>query len=643
MDKLKMETNNLNEKNKEKLISLFPDLLTEVEKDGQLIKTINIDKLKDIIGDYATNEEEVYELTWAGKQKSKQKIHKPINKTLRPIKEDSVNFENTENLYIEGDNFEVLKLLQESYLNKVKMIYIDPPYNRGSDFVYKDNFKTSTEEYNKKSGSIDDEGNKLFKNTTTNGRFHSDWISMMYERLVLARDLLKDDGVIFVSIDDHEVHNLRHLMDEKFGEENFISQLVWKKGGGKNDSVFLSTITEYILIYRKSSELNGFLKKKADIKNYKYLDKDGKRYALTSFERQGINYSSNLDYPIIAPDGTKIYPGRSKEKYDLRKKGQYNIKDWCWTLSKNEYNNRKEKGLIEFRKIKDHYKVYYRSYYENKEYPYKNFIDDVTNSSGDSDLKNIFKDKKYFLYPKSIKFLKKLLCFISKSKDNDIVLDFFSGSATTAHAVMELNAEDGGNRKFILVQLPEETKKDSIAYKDGYKNICEIGKERIRRAAKKIKDDNQNLKEPKDLSKIDFGFKVFRVDSSNMKDVYYNPIELKQTKLFELESNIKEDRTELDVLYQVFLDLAIPISAKVNEEKINNKTIFRVEKGDNNESDYLVACFSDNLKIDTIKKIVDLKPLNIVFKDLSFKDDSTKINAFEYIKNKLPNTTVRVI
>ncbi|MDD3976387.1 MAG: site-specific DNA-methyltransferase [Candidatus ainarchaeum sp.] len=599
------------------LKDLFPEIFTENQ--------IDFDKFKSIFKEDISKTNEKYSLNWVGKSESIKNIQTNSKLTLVPDKEGSINFDSTENIFIEGDNLEVLKLLNKSYFGKIKMIYIDPPYNTGNDIVYNDDFKDSKKAYLEQTGQTKD-GIKQTTNTKAEGRYHSNWLSMMYPRLFIARNLLKEDGVIFVSIDDNEVHNLRHLMDEIFGEENFISQLVWKKGGGKNDSAFLSTITEYVLIYCKSSELNGFLKKKADIKNYKYLDKDGKRYALTSFERQGINYSSNSDYPIIAPDDTKIYPGGSKEKYELRKKGQYNIKDWCWTLSKNEYNNRKEKGLIEFRKIKDHYKVYYRSYFENKEHPYKNFIDEVTNSSGDSDLKNIFEDKKYFLYPKPIKFIKKLLCFISKSKDNDIILDFFAGSGTTAHAVLDLNKLDKGNRKFICVQLPEKTPKESISYKDGYTSIADICKERIRRVITKIKSEYNS----EDIKDLDLGFKSFILSNSNYS-VWNDKLEdidnLKsQLKLF--ESSLISNYKDINVIYEILIKEGLSLNSNV--EKLNNLSnkVYQIS----DSSSKLYVCLDNKINKSIIKEL-NLSKEDIFICLDSALDDSLKQNLSKVLES----------
>ncbi len=662
MEKLKLKTKDLTAENIAKLAILFPNLITEVEKDGKIIKTINASKLKEVVGDYATSDSEVYELTWVGKQESKQKITAPITKTLRPVPGDSVDFENTENLYIEGDNFEVLKVLQESYLNKVKMIYIDPPYNTGKDFVYKDNFSQSTAEYDKESGAVDEEGNKLTNsrniNKNTNPRFHSDWLSMIYERLVIAKDLLSDDGAIFISIGDDEVDNLKKIGNEIFGETNFISiySRISKKGSSMGK--FVSPAVDYIICYVKDAVYNeGFVFPQTD----KYRSKFNKEDANGKYKTGGL-YQSSLDplrgcvnqrYYIECPDGTLVIPpGENfpKIKKDGERIAPESRKDKVWRWSQETYL--KEKNNLIFSKSKNSplvdsdggktewnvlTKQYHKSQDESKVVP-GNLIEDCLNSKASIELKELDIP---FDFPKPSVLIKYLL-EISRTSEDDTILDFFSGSATTAHAVMSLNADTGGNRKFILVQLPEETDKESEALKAGYKNICEIGKERIRRAAKKIIKEHENKQskieeEKMDISKLDFGFRVFRLDSSNMKDVYYNPDEIDQRTLTNFKDNIKEDRTDKDLLYQVLLDLAVPISAKVEEQKVKNKSIYRVNEN------YLIACFDEDIDLEIVKEIAKLNPLRLVFKDSSFKDDSTKVNTDEYLKHKLPGCIVRVI
>ena len=636
-----MKTKDLTQENISKLTKLFPELLTEVEKDGELIKTIDIKKLKELVGDFADESDEVYELSWVGKQKSRQKIVKPINKTLRPIPDESVDFEETENLYIEGDNFEVLRLLQESYLNKIKIIYIDPPYNTGKDFIYKDKFSISKEDYDEETGAIDNEGNKLFRNTSTNGRFHSDWLSMMLERLIIARDLMTEDGVFFISIDDNEVFNLKKVCDEVFGENNFLS-CISRVTGTPTGGGFKSIVNDidYFLAYSKSSEISieGLPLTENEMKIYDKTDEKG-NYLIRPLRRTGGEDRKedrpSMYYPLIAPDGTEVFP-IAPAGYDSR-----------WICGKKKYQELNDAGLIEWIKKSNgevsQWHVYQKFYLEGRLKQPSNLWKDMDgNKKATRDLKLLFDGKKIFEFPKPVELIKKMIQ-LSPTK-NDIVLDFFSGSGTTAHAVMQQNSEDGGNRKFIMIQLPEPIEEGSEAFKAGYKNISEIGKERIRRAAKIIKEESIGKIKQKRLgeeniesSNFDFGFRVFKLDSSNMKDVYYNPSEIDQRTLINYKDNIKEDRSDKDLLFQVLLELAIPISAKINEENVNNKTIYRVNE------DFLIACFDEDIDLKIIKKIAEYNPLRIVFKDSSFKDDATKVNCDEYLKNKLPNTIVKVI
>lgn len=628
---MSMETKDLAQENINKLTKLFTELITEVERGGSVVKTVNVEILRNLVGDFAHDSDEVYELTWVGKQESRQKIVTPINKTLRPVPEDSVDFENTENLYIEGDNFEVLKLLQESYLNKIKMIYIDPPYNTGKDFVYKDNFAMSKEEYDDETGAIDEEGNRLFMNTTTNGRFHSDWLSMMFERLVIAKDLLRDDGVIFISIDDNEVANLRKICDEVFGEQNFVSQFVWKGRAGAEDDDKYRRVHEYILVYSKeSTEYDSGLEPKIDESFPKYDEVKKRNYKTQLLRKWGDNSRRedrpNLYYAIKDSNGNPFYPKLPDGS------------DGCWRWDPKRMEQEIIEDNVEFGINKDGFLKAYEKKYKPKEgeFNYKKFntwlSEDGSSSTGTKECKSLFNNKKIFDRPKPVTLLSKLIS-MADIKEEHIIMDFFSGSATTAHTVMQLNAEDGGNRKFIMVQLQEPTAEDSEAFKAGYKNIAEIGKERIRRAARKIQEENTD----KDLSNIDFGFRVFKLDSSNMKDIYYNPKDIDQRTLTNFRDNIKENRTDKDLLYQVLLEMAVPISAKIKEETVNNKTIYRIN------DDFLVACFDDDVDLETIKEISEFKPLRFVFKDSSFKDDAAKVNCDEYLKNKLPNTIVKVI
>ena len=653
MEKLSLKTKDLAAENITKLSAIFPEIITEVETDGKIIKTINADKLKELIGDYANNFSEVYELNWVGKQKSRQKIVMPINKTLCPVVEDSVDFENTENLYIEGDNFEVLKLLQESYLNKVKMIYIDPPYNTGNDFVYKDNFTMSRGEYDDETGAIDEEGNKLFLNTTTNGRFHSDWLSMMYERLVIAKDLLRNDGVIFISMNDKEMNTLKAICNEVFGESNFSGTLIWDKNHSAQAGIF-KVYHEYVIAFAKDT---SFVSVPNAPSNDKFeagaIKRESSRHIMQKFK-----FPSGTRFD--APDGTELsgkwgdaekvilHEGRmiaenGKLKQDIILEAAFTQAN---QMKQFFYGNKD--SLIDSRgqKIVDFYFSSSGKLKISKErgvYTPPTILRWGTQADTSNNLAKLFNLTASPLdNPKPIKMLFDLSQWFTE--DDDIILDFFSGSATTAHAVMQLNGEDGGNRKFIMVQLPEPTAEDSEAFKAGYENIAEIGKERIRRAAKKIQEElkekqkQQKLDETKkDTPKIDFGFRVFKLDSSNMKDVYYNPKDIDQRTLTNLRDNIKEDRSDKDLLYQVLLEMAVPISAKVNEETVNNKTIYRVN------DNFLIACFDDDVDLETVTKIAEFNPLRIVFKDSSFKDDATKVNCDEYLKNKSPNTIVKVI
>lgn len=626
---MSMETKDLSQENIIKLTTLFPELITEVEREGKVVKAVNVETLKNLVGDFADGSNEFYELNWVGKQESRQKIVMPINKTLRPVIKDSVDFENTENLYIEGDNFEVLKLLQESYLNKIKMIYIDPPYNTGKDFVYKDNFAMSRGEYDDETGAIDEDGNKLFLNTTTNGRFHSDWLSMMFERLVIAKDLLRDDGVIFVSIDDNEAHNLQNMMNEVFGEENFLGQVSRATGTptGQGTNGLVSEL-DYIIIYSKSEIgfISGLPFSDSDRSIYNQEDENGK-YLTRPLRKTGGEDKRedrpSMYFALISPDKKEVYP-IGPGGYESR-----------WRCSLNKFKEFTSHDLIEWKQIKENdelvWKPYLKFYLEGRLKQPSNLWQNIEgNKKASVDLRKMFGEK-LFDFPKPVELIKR--CIQIASDNGDLILDFFSGSATTAHAVMQLNAEDGGNRKFIMVQLPEQTAEDSEAFKAGYKNICEIGKERIRRAAKKIKEENND----KDLLNVDFGFRVFKLDSSNMKDIYYNPKDIDQKTLTNFRDNIKEGRTDKDLLYQVLLEMAVPISAKIKEETVNNKTVYLVN------DDFLVACFDDDVDLEMIKEIAEFKPLRFVFKDSSFKDDAAKVNCDEYLMNKLPSTIVKVI
>jgi adenine-specific DNA-methyltransferase len=630
MNKLKMSTPDLTDKNIEQIRALFPNVMTETrDENGVVKKAVDFDLLKQALSkNLVEDDNERYRLDWPGKKASLLKANTPITKTLRPCREESVNFDTTENLYIEGDNFEVLKILQESYLGKIKMIYIDPPYNTGNDFIYKDNFAKSKDEYEEELGTTDEEGGKLFRNTDSNGRYHSDWLSMMYERLVVARDLLKDDGVIFISIDDNEVHNLRKICDEVFGEENFVCNFMWKrKKETSNDSKNVAIQGEHILSYSKS---NNVLFKNEPLSK-EYLDSSYKEpnevFPLGKWRPVPITVSKGLSgggykYKITTPNG--------------------NIHERIWAYPEKSFQELISKKLIYWGSENSGIPQRVMYAHESKGQPTTNYWDKTSsNKDGKKVILELFGDN-FFDTTKPIALIKRLLSLVVEP--NDIILDFFSGSATTAHAVMQLNAEDGGNRKFIMVQLPEPCDENSEAFKAGYKTIAEIGKERIRRAGKKIVDElkkkNQQTKlgeKPVEASKLDIGFRVYKTDTTNMKDVFYHPSELKQYLLPGLESNIKEDRTPEDLLTQVILDLGLELTLPIETKKIIGNTVFIVQ------TNALLACFDKDIDFKIVDTIADLKPFKVVFKDASFKDDKDRINVEERFKRLSSETKVTVI
>ena len=636
MDKLKMRTANKADENFKKLAEMFPNAVTEtIDENGEVVRAIDKDVLmQEINTKVVDGNEERYQFTWPDKKKSVLLANAPINKTLRPCREESVDFDNTENLYIEGDNLEVLKLLQETYLGKIKMIYIDPPYNTGNDFVYNDEFGMRNEEWDEVSGNYDEDGNqivgKLEKNTENNGRFHTDWLNMIYPRLKLAKDLMSDDGVIFISIDDNEIRNLKIICDDVFGEINFIAQLIWKKKqGGGNDSNHIVVEHEYILAYAKNINcLYLGLDKNYKLSDslYPYSDEKGD-YGLITLDKSSIQFSQSLVYEIKDLEGN-IYTPRI-----------VNGKQSCWRWSKTKVEKQFDKLVFKNGKV---YTKYYRP---DGVTPRSLLIDSIygRTESGNDDIKSLFENNP-FSYPKPVLLLKHL-CSIGLNKDS-IVLDFFSGSATTAHAVMQLNAEDGGHRKFIMVQLPEKTDEKSEAYKAGYKNICEIGKERIRRAGQKIRNEelgirNENSGDNSSLltsnSSLDIGFRVLKCDSSNMKDVYYNPAELDISMFDNLVDNIKDDRTPEDLLFQVMLDLGVLLSSKIEETVIAEKKVFNVADG------FLIACFDEKLSTETITAIAKQKPYYFVMRDNGFADDSVATNFEQIFATYSPDTVRKVL
>lgn len=660
MDKLRMQTANKADDNFKKLAAMFPDAVTEtVNENGEVVRAIDKDVLmQEISCKVVDGNEERYQFTWPDKKKSVLLANAPINKTLRPVREDetvptgadsegkpycstgSVDFDTTENLYIEGDNLEVLKLLQETYLGKIKMIYIDPPYNTGNDFVYNDEFGIRSEEWNGISGNYDADGNQIVgaleRNTEANGRFHTDWLNMVYPRLKLAKDLLRDDGVIFISIDDNEVENLKKVCGEVFGEGNFVAIINWKGRGGRQDSKYYAAVHEYILCYAKQREyfVAGEEIKSGDV--YPKYDKEKGRYYKTQLLRKWGSNSRredrpNLFYPITAPDGTEVYPVvavRDSQRPSICEKIDGRWRHGASTMEKNIKN-----GLVEFVKQDDGTWIPYEKIFaplegEEKTKKYTTWIDET--NDGAKGIKDLF-GSTVFDYPKSPNLLVRFLK-MAGIESGDIILDFFSGSATTAHAVMQLNAEDGGHRKFIMVQLPEKCDEKSEAYKAGYKTICEIGKERIRRAGAKIKEEAglaaQNL---------DTGFRVLKCDTSNMKDVYYNPAEYEVNMFSRLEDNIKEDRTPEDLLFQVMLDLGVLLSSKIEETTIADKKVFNVE------DNYLIACFDSDVSEETIKAIAKQKPYYFVMRDSSMASDSVATNFDQIFATYSPDTVRKVL
>lgn len=643
MDKLRMQSSNGVEDNITKIAQLFPDCVTETvdEKSGQPKHLIDFEKLKQNLSDSVMSERaERYQFTWPDKSKAILLANSPINATLRPCREDSVDFDNTQNLYIEGDNLDVLKCLKETYLHKVKMIYIDPPYNTGNDFVYEDDFAQSSEEYLANSGQFDEQGNRMFTNAESNGRFHTDWLNMIYPRLKVARDLLTDDGVIFISIDDNEVENLRKVCDEVFGEQNFITQINWvSKSGGSADERYIIKATEYILVYTKAKDSAIFGKEEAETSSdkYKLTDKHEEergKYTLKKldFRMTSQHYTEALNYPVIDPDGNELWPGGKNHRQD----GGWN---WRWSKAKYEWGVKND--FIQFVKnnkgswtlnTKQYQKVDNCNRPTERGLAYRNFIpSSELNTTQGSRLIAEYFESKIFEYAKPHQLICKCMKIANCDK-NALILDFFSGSATTAHAVMQLNSEDGGNRKFIMVQLPEKTEEKSEAFKAGYKNICEIGKERIRRAGKKIKEES-----PLTTQDLDTGFRVLKLDSTNMQDIYYSPKDISQADLFSQVDNVKSDRTGEDLLFQVMLELGATLDSKIETTTVAGKTIYNVAEG------YLVACFDPNVTDEVVKAIAQMLPAYAVLRDTSMKDDSTATNFEQIFKTYSPDTVTRIL
>lgn len=629
MRKPKFETPDLTSENIEKIAALFPNCITEMLDEEHSTpekkvykRAVNFELLKQMLSPDVVDGDEAYEFTWVGKKAAIVEANKPIRKTLRPCVAESKDWDNTENLYIEGDNLEVLKLLQESYLGKVKMIYIDPPYNTGNDFIYADDFRMSGEEWSVESGEWSEDGDRLFKNTDTNGRFHSDWCSMIYSRLMLARNLLTDDGVIFISISDAEVDNLKKICDEVMGAKNYLGDIIWNSTKSVTNTALISVSHTYNLVY---------------FRNIEYFVNHRNEFRLPE-KGEGFSNPDNDPRGEWKADPFQVGGWRPNQQYDIvnPKTGVvYKPNPGCsW---KNDYVNFQ-------RLLKDNRIVFgstgeagpqrKRFIWEAQERGMvaKTIWDDVeTTTNGTQLLKKLFGQAGIFDNPKPVEFVKKLLQL--GTHETAIVLDFFSGSATTAHAVMQLNAEDGGHRKFIMVQLPEKCDEASEAYKAGYKNICEIGKERIRRAGEKIlkeqlANNNSTLNSPN--SKLDIGFRVLKLDSTNMKDVYYAPGDYDQDFLHQLESNIKDDRTDLDLLFGCLIDWGLPLSLPYKSEQIDGCTVHTYNDGD------LIACFDTNIPESVVKEIAQRKPLRAVFRDSGFESSPEKINMFEIFKLYMP-------
>lgn len=631
MERMKMETNDITSANIQKIKSLFPNCITEtINEAGEMVEAVNFDTLRQMLSHEAIDYSEAYEFVWVGKRASIIEANKPTRKTLRPFPNESYDWDKTGNLYIEGDNLDVLKLLQESYLGKIKIMYIDPPYNTGSDFLYKDSYQIEYEDYEELIGLLNAEDNRLFKNTDANGRFHSDWCSMIYSRLMLARNLLSDDGVIFLSIGEEEVASLVKICDELFGEENCISKITRVVKTASNMGNFFTPSIDYVLCYAKSISKTRPFKGEVDENLYKKIEDSGPRKGEkyrddVAFFQAGLKHGGSR-YPITCPDGERVNTPDNKP----------------WRMSEPTFRGLVEKGMIVFKETKTsplidedtgekaHWNLYTKSYLKDRQetgtQP-RNILLDYINRKG-ADLLKQFGIP--FDFAKPVDLLVFLLKIVNDK--NATVMDFFSGSSTTAHALMKLNSEDNGKRKFIMVQLPEKCEEGSEAYRAGFENICEIGKARIRRAGAKIKEDS-----PLTTQNLDTGFRVFKLDDSNMNDVYYAPEDYTQDLLTMLESNVKSDRTDLDLLFGCLLEWGLPLSMPYKSEKINGCTVHTYNDGD------LIACFDENIPDVVIKEIARRQPLRAVFRDSSFNGSPAKINVGEIFKMLAPDTRVKVL
>lgn len=628
MDKLKMSSLNVVGSNIEKIQQLFPNCVTErLGKDGKPELAIDFEKLQaELSAEIIGEGEERYQFTWPDKRAANRLANTPTTMTLRPCREESVDFDHTQNLYIEGDNLDVLKALRETYLGKVKMIYIDPPYNTGNDFVYNDDFAQSRDEFEETSGLFDEEGNQTIdpmqRNTESNGRFHTDWLNMIYPRLKVARDLLSDDGVIFISIDENEIENLKKVGNEIFGEHNFVGSVIWERVfAPKNDAKYFSDSHDYIVVYAKilSNFHIGKLARTEEA-NARYKNPDNDPRGPWSPDNMTVKtYSAAYDYEITTPNGSKMTPPNGR----------------CWFTNKEKMMKLIADGRVWFGEDGGNMPRLKRYLADVQQGMTPTTIWKYTevghNQEGRQEVKILFDNNGYFDGPKPVRLLSRILQIANTQKDS-IILDFFSGSATTAHAVMQLNAEDGGNRKFIMVQLPEKTDPNSEAYKAGYPNICEIGKERIRRAGQKIKEEN---KDKEGIEKLDTGFRVLKLDSSNMEEVYYTPQEFDVHSLF--NENVKADRTGEDLLFQVMLDLGIELSAKIEKQKIAGKDVYRVD------DNYLVACFDKDVNEAVITEIAKMHPVYFVMRDASAANDNVIDNFEQIFRHYSPDTNCKIL
>ena len=649
MEKMRMETPDLTVANVEKIGALFPNCITETaNENGELKKAINFDLLRQMLSSDVVEGDESYEFTWVGKKAAIVEANKPIRKTLRPYLEESIDWDKTENLYIEGDNLEVLKILQESYLYKIKMIYIDPPYNTGHDFIYPDSFIMDNEDYNNGSGYFDEDGNINYsrENGTSVARYHSDWCSMLYSRLLLSRGLLRDDGVIFISIDENEVSNAKRMCEEIFGSDNCLGVISnTNNPKGRSDDKYIATAHEYILVYAKNAAnvaWFGFEPTEEITRRYNKTDVNGKQYREIDLRKTGENDlredRPNLFYYFLYNESTgEFYPSReqnTKEGYIIIKPQREDGKEGNWRWGLETAKAQIDDLIPKFMPARKVWGVMQKDYLEGRALvkPTSSWtFKDVNSERGTEEFISLGFDKRVFPKPKPIGTIERCLKLTARD-DHDIILDFFSGSATTAQAVMQLNAQDQKQRQFIMIQLPEPCKEDSDAFKAGYKTICEIGKERIRRAGKKIKEDT-----PLTTQDLDTGFRVFKLDDSNMNDVYYAAGDYTQDLLTMLESNVKSGRTDLDLLFGCLLEWGLPLSLPYKSEKIEGCTVHTYNDGD------LIACFDENISDTVIKEIAHRQPLRAVFRDSSFNNSPAKINVGEIFKMLAPDTRVKVI